>query len=349
MKRTRRDFLKTAGAAAIGAGTLLSASKRGYAQTKPQFKWKAQCLWSPAETSYKVFEDFCKRVLAMSEGRLEITPFPSGSIVPNVECADAVKNNVMQAAHQGPVYYSGKNPALAALGDLVMAWEHPWEADAYFHYGGGLQILGELYKKLGIHLVGVVWWGLESYPSKKPIRRLEDFKGLKIREPQGMEADLLSRLGASVVILPGTEIYSALDKGVVDATNWSVVSDNERLGYHKIAPYFTYPGWHSMPTGDFAVNPREWEKLPADIKAMLPTAVREWCWDLAERLTLEDLKVVAEAKNRGITPVTWSKEEIGRIRAEAVKVWGDWKKKNEDARRAIDSMEAFLRKIGKIS
>jgi len=349
MKKTRRDFLKTAGAVALGAGTVLSATKRGYAQTKPTFKWKAQCLWSLAETSYKAFEDFCKRVLAMTDGRLEITPFPSGAIVPNVECADAVKNNVMQAMHQASVYFSGKNPALAILGDLTMAWEHPWEADMYFHHAGGFELLGDIYRRLGVQLVGVMWWGMESNPSKKPLRRLEDFKGLRIRVPQGMEADLLTRLGASVIVLPGTEIYSALDKGVVEATNWSVVSDNDRLGYHKVAPYFTYPGFHSMPTGDFAVNAREWEKVPADIKAMLPAACRQWSWDVIQRLALEDLRVVQEAKAKGATPVSWTPEEKARIRAEAIKVWADWKKKNEDCKKAIESMETFLRKLGKIN
>jgi len=348
MAKTRRDFLKTAGAAAIGAGAVLAGSRKVHAQAAPQFKWKAQCLWSPAETSYKAFDAFCQRIKVITNGRLEITPFPSGSIVPNIDCADAVKNNVMQAAHQAVVYYSGKIPALAPLGDLVYAWDHPWEADLYFHYAGGFELLSELYKKLGMHLVGVMWWGLESYPSKKPLRRLEDFKGLKIRVPQGMESDVLTRIGASVVVLPGTEIYSALDKGVVDATNWSVPSDNDRLGFHKVAPYFTYPGFHSMPTGDFVVNPREWEKLPADIKAMLPTACRQWSWEVIHRLCLEDLKVVHEAKAKGITPISWSSEEKGRMRAEAMKVWGEWKKKSEDTRKAIDSMEAFLRNLGKI-
>jgi TRAP-type mannitol/chloroaromatic compound transport system substrate-binding protein len=189
---------------------------------------------------------------------------------------------------------------------------------------------------------------MESYPSKKPLRKLEDFKGLRIRVPQGMEADLLTRLGASVIVLPGTEIYSALDKGVVEATNWSVVSDNDRLGYHKVAPYFTYPGFHSMPIGDFAVNAREWEKVPADIKAMLPAACRQWSWDVIQRLALEDLRVVEEAKAKGATPVSWTSEEKARIRKEARKVWDDWRKKNEDCKKSLDSMEAFLRKLGKI-
>ncbi len=347
MGKTRREFLTAAGATAVGAGGVLAGAPAVHAQA-PVFKWKAQCLWSPAETTYKAFESFCKRVYAMTAGRLEITPFPSGSIVPNTECLDAVKNNVMQAMHQGPVYFSGKNPALAAIGDLSVAWNHPWEVDSYYHHAGGFELLADMYKRLGVQLVGVMWWGAESWPSKKPVRRLEDFKGLKIRVPQGMEADLLTRLGASVVVLPGTEIYSALDKGVVDATNWSVASDNDRLGFHKVAPYFTYPGFHSMPTGDFAVNEREWDKLPADIKAMLPAACRQWSWDVIQRLALEDLKIVAEAKARNIHPVAWSVEEKMRIRAEALKVWADWKKKNEDCRKVIDSMEAFLKRIGSV-
>lgn len=348
MGKTRRDFMKAAGAAVIGTGALLSTTKRGLAQTAHQFKWKAQCLWSPAETAYKAFDDFCKRIKTLTSGRLEITPFPSASIVPNIDCADAVKNNVMQAAHKAVVYYSGKLPPLAPLGDFVYAWDHPWEADAYFHYGGGFELLAEQYRKLGMHLVGVMWWGVESYPSKKPLRKLEDFKGLKIRVPQGMESDVLARIGASVVVLPGTEIYSALDKGVVDATNWSTPSANDQLGFHKVAPYFTYPGFHSMPTGDFAVNPREWEKLPGDIKAILPMACHQWSWDVIHRLALEDLKVVHEAKAKGITPISWSVEEKSRMRGEAMKVWADWKKKSEDTRKAIDSMEAFLRNLGKI-
>ena len=143
MGKTRRDFLKTAGAAAIGAGAVMAGTGRVLAQATPQFKWKAQCLWSPAETSYKAFEDFCKRIKEMTNGRLEITPFSSGSIVPNIECADAVKNNVMQAMHQAWSISAARIPALAALGDLTMAWEHPWEADLYFHYAGGFELLDE--------------------------------------------------------------------------------------------------------------------------------------------------------------------------------------------------------------
>jgi len=193
-----------------------------------------------------------------------------------------------------------------------------------------------------------MWWGVESYPSKKPIRNMNDFKGLKFRVPQGMEADLLTKLGASVVVLPGGEVYSALDKGVVEATNWSTVSQNDKLGYHKVAPYFTYPGFHSMPVGDFTVNAKEWEKLPAVVKQIIQTACREWCWENVERITLEDLQAAKEAKSKGATPVSWTKEDIFAIRAEAKKVWAEWKNKSPQTKKVIEAQEDFLRKLGKI-
>ncbi len=314
----------------------------------PQWKWKAQALWGPAETPYKMFEQMLLHIKTMTGGRLEIAPFPAGSIVPVTESLDAVRNNVMQAMWMGPIYFSGKNPAFAALGELSMAWEDPGELDAFMYKGGGMELLREMYKPFGVYSVGSIIYGMESYPSKKPLRKVEDFKGLKIRVPQGMEAEILTRIGASVIVLPGTEVYSALDKGVIDATNWGTPSMNDRLGYHKIAPYFTYPGWHSMPVGDFAVREAEWAKLPPDVKLILETAVRRFNWDLIHQTLIEDLEVVRQAKSKGATPVAWSSEEKYKIRTESRKVWDDWKKKNTQTQKVIEAQEAFLKLLGRI-
>lgn len=315
---------------------------------KEVIKWKAQTLWAAQETPHKTFEEFCQRVKKMTGGRLEIQAFPAGAVVPTFETLDAVKNNVLQAIHVWPGYAAGKNPAFAALTDLIFAYEHPWELDAFMHYRGGLEMLRELYKPFGAYTVGVMFWGVESWPSKKPITKLEDFKGIKIREPQGMEAEFMTKAGASVVVLPGQEVFSALDKGVIDATNWGTVSINDKMGFHQIAPYFTYPGFHSMPVGDFTVNQKEWDRLPDDIKAILVTATREWCWDTVERVALEDLKVVSEAKAKGRTPISWSPEEKAKARKLAREIWQEWKKKNEQTRKIIEAQEAWLKELGRI-
>ncbi|MBI5577911.1 MAG: TRAP transporter substrate-binding protein DctP [Deltaproteobacteria bacterium] len=333
-------------AIALMAAATLAAGPAS-AQQAP-IKWKAQTLWNAQETPQKTFEDFCKRVKVLTNGRLEIEPYPAGAIVPTNETLTALQSNVLQAIHVWPGYASGRNPAFAALCDFIFAYESPWELDVFMHYKGGLELLRELYKPFGAYTVGVMVWGLESWPSKKPIRNMEDFKGLKIREPQGMESEFMAKAGASVVVLPGTEIFSALDKGVVDATNWATASINDKTGFHQVAPYFTYPGFHSMPVGDFTVRQQEWDKLPADIKQILTTACREWAWDTIERVAIEDAKLVSEAKSKGYTPIAWTPEERAKARKIAMEIWQGWKGKNEQTKRAIEMQEAWLRELGRI-
>jgi len=347
MGKTRRDFLKTVGATALGTGAVLAGTRKVHAQTKPVFKWKAQTLWSAAELTYKIFSDFCARVKKLTDGKLEITPFPGGAVVGTFECLDAVSKNVLQAMNQWPGYWTGKDPAFASISDMIFAYSHPWEKDAWYHYKGGLQMLRDIYAKYNVYCVGVTWWGVESIPSKKPLRRLEDFKGLKFRVPHGMTADLMTKLGASVIILPGGEVYSALERGVVDATDWGTPSMNYRLGFHEVTKYFI-PKFHSMPDGDFCVNMDEWRKLPDDIKVTLEAAVREYAWDSVERVALDDIKAEAEMIKKGVTRIIWSDEEMRRIRAVTETIWDEWAAKNPLSKKAIDSQKAWLRELGHI-
>ena len=138
-------------------------------------------------------------------------------------------------------------------------------------------MLNEMYKPFNAYAVGWMFWGIESMVSTQPIGKMEDFKGLKMRVPQGMTAMLFQELGASVVVLPGGEVYSALDKGVINTSDWASPSMNQRMGFFQVAKYTNYPGFHSMPMASFTVNLNEWNKLPDDIKQILKTACREWC------------------------------------------------------------------------
>jgi len=311
-------------------------------------KWKAQALWSAAELSYKTFVDFCKRVKVLTNGRLEITPYSAGTIVPTFECLDAVTNNVMQAMHQWPGYFSGKEPAFAAISDLIAGFSHPWQKDAWMYYKGGWEMLNEMYRPYNAYTVGWMFWGVESLISTKPIRKMEDFKGLKMRVPHGMTAMLMQKLGASVVVLPGGEVYSALDKGVIDASDWASPSMNQRMGFFEVAKYYIYPGFHSMPLGGFTVNINEWNKLPDDIKQILKTACREWCWDSIERIAVDDIRANAEMKGKGVTAIAWSDEDLARVRLVAREIWDEFSKKSPMTKKVIDSQKAWLRELGLI-
>ncbi len=314
------------------------------AAEKP-IKWKAQALWSAAELSYKTFVDFCQRVKVLTNGRLEIKPYAAGAIVPTFDGLDALQNNVLQALHTWPGYFAGKEPGFAAISDLVAAYTHPWQKDAWLYYKGGWEMLNELYKPYNAYTVGWMFWGIESMVSTEPIRRMEDFKGLKMRVPHGMTAMLFQKLGASVVVLPGGEVYSALDKGVINTSDWATPSMNQRMGFFQVAKYYNYPGFHSMPIGDFTVNINEWNKLPDDIKQILKTATREWCWDSVERIAIDDIRAVDEMQKKGIIALRWSDEDLSRVRAVAMEIWDEYAKKSPMAKKIIDSQKAWLREL----
>jgi TRAP-type mannitol/chloroaromatic compound transport system substrate-binding protein len=314
------------------------------AADKP-IKWKAQAMWSAAELSYKTFVDFCARVKVLTNGRLEITPYSAGTLVPTFEALDALQNNVIQAMHMWSGYFSGKEPGFAAISDMVAAYSQPWQKDAWMYYKGGWEMLNEMYKPYNAYAVGWMFWGIESMVSTKPIRRMEDYKGLKMRVPQGMTAMLFQKLGASVVVLPGGEVYSALDKGVINTSDWASPSMNQRMGFFQVAKYTNYPGFHSMPMASFTVNMNEWKKLPDDIKQILKTATREWAWDSIERIAIDDIRALKEMKGQGVTVQTWSKEDLTRVRAVSMEVWDEFAKKSPMAKKVVDSQKEWLREL----
>ena len=312
-------------------------------------KWKLQTLWSAGELPYKCLQDFCARVKVASDGRLEIAPFPAGAIVPTFETLDAVKNNILQVINVWPGYFTGKEPAFAPLTDFLCAYENPWEYDAFFNYRGGMELINELYKPYNAHCIGVVLWGKESMFIKYPVYKMEDFKGHKFRSPQGMTADMLKILGAGVVILPGEEAYSALDKGVVDGADWSTPSVNHRMGFSRVAKYYIWPSFRSMPISDFTINKKEWEKLPADLQQLLTSMVRELNFDQLARCAMDDYKAIREMNATGSKALVWDPAEIQRLR-ELVRgtVWKQWADKSPMAKKVIDAQIEWLKEIGRL-
>lgn len=335
---SRRNFIASAAAAsAIGAPAI--------ALSQPKIRWRAQSMWSASETTYKAFEDFCKRVGAATGGRLEIQPFSAGAVVGVFETLDAVSAGVLDAQSTAPVYWSGKDAGFSVIGDLNFAYQHPWQAEAWYYHRGGLDMLREAYARYNVYPVGVSWWGQEALVSKKPLKTTDDFKGLKVRTPQGMFAEIISKLGASIIVVPGGEVYSALDKGVVDAADWATESMNNRMGFFEVAKTSIRIG-HSMPSQEFAVNKPKWDALPADLKAIVSSCVREWCWDQVQRIAVEDTDALTQIRGKGAAAGTLDQAEIAKMRDLAQKTWEEWSKKTPLAKKAYDSQIAWLKALG---
>lgn len=335
---SRRTFVASA-----AAGAALAAPAVASAQAK--IRWRCQTMWSAAETTHKAFESFCKRVGEATGGRLEIQPFPAGSVLGVFETLDAVSAGVLDAHSSAPVYWTGKDAGFSVIGDLSFAYTQPWQAEAWYYHRGGLEMLREAYAKYNAYPVGVSWWGPESLVSKKPLPGTDALKGMKVRTPQGMFAEILAKYGASIVVVPGGEVYSALDKSLVDAADWATESMNFRMGFFEVAKTSVRIG-HSMPAQEFTVNLAKWNALPADLKAIVSSCVREWTWDQIQRVAVEDTEAVAKIRSKNGTVSTWSDAELAKIRASAVKTWAEWAKKSPLANKAYESQLAWLKTLG---
>ena len=344
-KTTRRGFLKATSVATAG---LAAAAAPAIVRAQQPIRWRCQSMWSSAELTYKAFVDFCDRVKANTGGRLVIEPFAAGAVTGVFETLDAVTAGVLQAQSSWPGYFSGKDAGLAVISDFVFGYQHPHQAEAWFYHKGGLDMLRQAYARYNAYPVGVSWWGVESIVSKKPIPAMADVKGIKFRSPQGMTAEILTKLGASIVVLPGGEVFSALDKGVVDGADWATPSMNQRMGFFDVAKY-SVKLYHSMPVQEFTVNMDAWKKLPDDLKAILQSTTREWTWDQVQRVAVDDVRAQKELAAKGVKQIVWSDAEMEKIRTLAHKTWEDWSKKTPLAKQAYDSQLAWLKDLGVIA
>jgi TRAP-type mannitol/chloroaromatic compound transport system substrate-binding protein len=316
------------------------------AQSGPALNWKMQSYWQSGTLPQELFEKFARRVGELTGSRLQIEALAVNSVVAPPESLDAVGAGVLQGHNGGPAYFTGKDAAFALIGDPQGAFENPYQMQMWMEYGGGNALARELYAQYNVHFVGGVWYGMECLVSKKPLRTLADFKGLKIRAPQGMNGEIFSLLGAAPVQLPGSEVYTALERGVVDASDWGTLSMNYDLGYHKLARYPSYPGFHSMPMGEISFNKSRWDALPADIRAAIEAATHDFAREMIQRNYLADRRIAVEADQRGFEPVDLPPAERQRFREIARGVWKTYAGRSPMAQKVYDSQIAFLRQLG---
>jgi len=331
--------------AALAGAAALALSGPALAQAK--YAWTFQTSETAGEPQFKIKQDWAKNVETMSSGRIKIEILPTGAVVPANQTLDAVAAGILQGHLTDPSYFSGKNPAFGMIGNLVGAWGDPLEFLDYMNFGGGEAIYNKLVEPYGLHLIGAAATGLESFPTKKPIRKIDDLKGLKVRAPEGMVYDIFSKAGAAPVNLPGSEVYTSLEKGVIDAADYTVFATNHAQGMHKFASYPSYPGFHSLPMVAVDINKQIWDGLPPDLKAILQTSVDAMAYEMVAKLKQLDLKAVAEAKkDPNIHIIDLPQEERVKFRNIAKQEWETWAKKNQVTKEFYDSVVQYLNARG---
>lgn len=341
MNESRRRALKAVAAVPAASFAGMPALVFGQQTTR----WRVQTLWGAGEDTFKYFQEFCDKVKANTGGLLEIQSFAAGSVVGAFETLDAVGQNVLQGQSTYPGYWAGKEPALAVIGDFAFGYRSPEQQNRWLYEKGGMEMLRQAYQRFNVYTVGATWWGVESITSRRAIRKPDDFKGIKHRGAQGIASETIAKMGASIVVIPGGEAYSALEKGVVDSVDWSTLSVNQKVGFFEVAKFATFPGFHSMPIQDFTVNAAAWKALPDDVKQIVEKTWREFSLTQVARIAENDKRVAAEVKTKGVELVAWSDADLGKARELAQVVVSEWAAKGPLAKQAAESQRAFLREL----
>ncbi len=270
----RRDFLKKAGlgAAAVAATTVNAPAV--LAQKK--YSWKMVTTWPP---KLPVLQEGCerlaKRVGEMSDGRLQIKVFAGGELVPPLESFQAVSDGTVEVGSGASYYWAGKEPATQWFAAVPFGMNAQGMA-AWFHGGDGLKLWEETYAPFNLiprpgGSTGVQMGGWFN----KKINSIDDYKGLKMRIP-GLGGKVVAKAGGTVVLLPGGEIFTSLERGVIDATEWVGPYHDLRMGFYQAAKYYYYPGWHEPGTYlEYFFNKKAYESLPKDLQHILDAACME--------------------------------------------------------------------------
>src|SRR3954453_9208131 len=268
----RRRFLQQA---ATGLLTGVAASP-AVAQPSPAVRWRLAASWPKSlDTIFGSIEDLCRRVGQLTEKKFEIQPFAGGEIVPPLQVMDATQTGTVDCGHTLTAFSIGKNPAFAFDSGTAFGLNNR-QQNAWLYYGGGLELLRELFKKNGMVQipcgnVGVQMGGFY----RKEINSVDDLKGLKFRIG-GLGGTILAKLGVVPQQIPTSDIYPSLERGTIDAAEFIGPYDDEKLGLHKVAKFYYYPGWwegSAMIT--LIINAQHYEALPQLYKDALDAACAE--------------------------------------------------------------------------
>ena len=308
--------------------------------------WRIQTGWLPGNTLYESVVELAERVDTQTDGRLKIEILPAGAVVALNQTLDSVKVGIIDGHISYPSVYAGIDPGFAPLGDIPGAYDDRFQTVEFMYYAGGLDLVREAYGAQGLFTVGVGTGSWEAVPSRVPLETWDDFEGVKLRTPPGIGSLIWERFGAVPIVMPQTEVFSALEKGVIDAADDGALSYNYQVGDYDIVNYTLANSPHSNGIWDFSVNADRWEALPDDIKAILEIDMREIMVRNVMNAMREDRDVVRRADEIGLTIFNLSPEERARYREVAVEVWDEWATRSDLAAKVIKAHKSFLQEQG---
>lgn len=336
--KVRRTILFTATIA-----TAVSFSFAAYAAD--QIRWKVPTGFGTKLTALgDQIVDIAKNVKLISGGRIQMKIFEPKALVPAFEITEAVKDNKLQVGYTWLGYDKGKIKAASLISAVPFGFD-PQGYTAWWYEGGGKELGEEIYAK---HNIRPILCGLTGPETggwfKKEIKSLDDFKGLKIRY-SGLGGNVLQKIGASVTMLPGGELFQALEKGAIDATEYATVPADTRLGLYKVAKYNYFPGWHQTFTAfHFVVNLDVWKKLSDGDRAILDTTCTAGVLRNVARAEALSGPQIKENMTKGVKIMKFSTKMLKQLQVVYQEVVAELVKEDADFKKVYDAQQAFNEK-----
>jgi len=343
----RRAFLKGAGAGLATSATLALPGCGQQATTSragelPNIHWRlASSFPKSLDTIYGAAEVLADRLSKITSGKFQFKVHAGGELVPGLQVLDAVQNGTVECGHSASYYYVGKNMAFAfdcALPFGLTARQQ----NAWMYHGGGIALMRELFKKYNIVQfpggnTGVQMGGW----FRKEINSLADLQGLKMRIP-GIGGQIMAKLGAVPQTLAGGDIYPALERGTIDAAEWVGPYDDEKLGFHKIAPHYYYPGWwEGGPQLSFFVNINKWNELPEAYQQAFATACVEANVGMLAKYDSENPQALMRLAQQGVKLHAYPKDILDAAQKAAFEIYEAEAAKNPDFARIYEPWKTF--------
>jgi len=331
---TRRTALRTL--AGVGAGALAApaiATADGHTTT-----WRIQTSW-PGGVGLQIFKDWCATIVEKTGGELAFQPFGAGDVVGDFQLADAVKNGVLEAINPFTIYYQGIIPAATFMTSYPLGPRNPHEWDVFYYSLGGIDIARELFAAQGLQFVGPVHHGPNIIHSKVPIRSIDDFAGRKMRVPGGMVAEVFSEIGAETTVLPGSEIFPALEKGTIDVADYVGPAVNYALGFSQVTKYISMgpPGFMSLyqPVDlmDITVGRAAWEAISPEMRRFVEMETHVYSDLHHARIQAADQEAWKKFEEDGTEVTRLTQDDVELMTEVAVPIWFKYANRDRDAAR----------------
>jgi TRAP-type mannitol/chloroaromatic compound transport system substrate-binding protein len=318
------------------------------APEKEVFTLRVQEAYPAGISGFRIFEQWAADMKKLSGGQIDIKPYPEGGIVATFDAFDAVQTGTLEGFISWPQYWPGKHALSVYISSFPYGLDQQEMWEVWHYEAGGIELAQKDYARFNIHYVSPVWTGPNYAHCTKPLHTMEDWDGLMCRYPGGMIAEIYEKMGASVIILPGGEIYTALATDVIDLGEYIGHAMNMQLGLHEVGQYIIGPGQMHQPvdTQAFVLNMDTWNEIPADLQLLLEVGGR-WLGDrLHSNIMGYDLVALEwMTEEYGCEYIEISAEERARMRMTAVELWKKWAT-DDASTKAIETQILLMREFG---